>query len=38
MGRLTCLETHRFIDPTTVDTVGADSIRPHESDSIRRIK
>ena len=29
MGLPTCLETHRFIDPITDDTVGADIIRPY---------
>ena len=38
MGLPICLETHRFIDPTTVATVGADIIRPSMFDSIRRIK
>ena len=33
-----CFETHRFIEPTTVDIVGADNIRPSKSDWIRRSK
>ena len=28
MGLPICLEIHRFIEPTIVDTVGADIIRP----------
>ena len=38
MGLPTWRETHRFMEPTTVDTVGADIIRPSMSGSIRTIK
>ena len=29
MGLPICLEIQRFIEPTTVDTVGVDNIRPY---------